>query len=472
MFKFFTLEKLFWIVSLILIGLIIVFSYLNSFSVPHVREFYIEKGNANNAALVGQRFKLKFSRPMINDIATISKYFQFTPTLDFRLSWVNGDLYIIPSTNLVSNTNYSLKISKEFTDVYNNPLGEDFVSEFKTRETSVAYINKELTAIDKVIQLGIESNNSKILFESETIKFFEKNEDYLVVCITDETTKTDEIIVKDLKNNTEFSLGLKNQKINQLDLSTRYNSFMYITQNVEEKNGFLIPKSTNKAQIYDITTRTSKAFNPSGTAEDLLDALFTPDGETILYRSSDSYYYLAGIISESDPISIGRFTSTGGFSRSGTQIIFSNYDPLVTYSSFPFITKFTNERKSINVTNADSYTIDPIFNPAIEEEVYYAERFKEVTGAQGLFQIVKYNGTNKTVILKDEIFSLELPQISQDGKFLSVEKYTQIDLLNYSNQRSFVNQRKPNQANIVIYNLITNQKVIEIEDGIEVEWER
>lgn len=464
-------EKIFFIVTGVLFFFIIIFAFLSLFSSPHVRNFIIERGDSQNVAISNQRFKLKFNRPMVSDSSVVMQYIHFQPALQYRTSWINGELYLIPIENLIAYTEYSLTISKEYTDIYGNKMVEDYISKFRTRETTLAYISKESEIDDKVVDLKIQSNTSNVLYESETIKFFKKNENFLIICITNESTKTDEIIVKNLVNNSESKLSLKSQKVNQLDFSIRYNTFLYIAQDVEEKNGFLIPKSINRAYIYDIDANSSREFNPNGTALDLLDAFFSPDGETILYRASDSYYYLAGIIEQKNPISIGRFTSTGGFSKSGNQIIFSNYDPLVTYSSFPFITKFTSERQTENVT-AETYAIDPIFNPGSEGEIYFAERYKEITGAQGLFQIVMSVGDEKSIRFREDPYSLELPRISQDGRYLAAEKYTQIDLLNYSNQRSFVNQRKPNKANIVIYNLVTNDKILEIENAIEVQWER
>jgi hypothetical protein len=460
------------IIFSILLTVIVIFGFLSSTTEPHVRSIGLV-GETNNADFINQKFEVFFNRPIQtsegNTPIDTKKFINIEPQIEYNFTWVNNNLLIIPKQNLQSDTRYKLSILKGLSDIYSEVIPNDYILEFKTKEQLFVYQEKNYPGSnDKIIRRNVSGSFSEVLLEEENIKSFSVNANHLVAVLTKD--KLDSIVLVNLKNKQTKQIDFQSSTIHKVDVSNSSNNFLYIYQDVKFNQNFLEPLTYNLVKIYNIDSSETFDFNPAKSNSDILDAQFSPDGLTILYRASDSNYFLSSAETEDAPIGIARFTGTGGFNQDGTKVVFSNYDPLETYSIFPFVVIFNSDRESFNLTKGDKYVIDPVFFNTTND-VVYSERFEELLGSQGFFQIIKSDlEGNKELLFQDETRSLELPKLSLDDKYLITEAYTEVNLLDYLNQRSFINQRKPFTADLIIIDTETKQKFIEIKNGINAIW--
>ncbi|MEP7104056.1 MAG: Ig-like domain-containing protein [Candidatus Dojkabacteria bacterium] len=479
--KRFNYKKIISIVLIVLTLTLLLLIILNASSEPHIRFIDVE-GGKENAEFLQQRIKIYFSRPVEktadNKSIDFRGYIKIDPQIDFNLSWNGNTLNIIPKNTLDEDTEYKLDVLPGFKDVYGNTIEDKFEYTFKTKALNFAYLEKNYPAAkDKVISRDAKNTNSKVLAEDNNIKQYSINKDYItLITINSDLTNTIKII--NLKDNSTKDLSFNKASVSKIDLSNTLNAFIYIYQQVEPKGQFLQPLSGNLIKIYDLSTGAITDFNPQNTASDVMDASFSPDGKSILYRSSDSYYFLAPLDNSSDPISIGKYTGTGGFNFDGTKIIFTSYDPLATYSSFPFVVIFTSDRKTINITDPANYIVDPkFFNK--DDNILFGEKDQDLLGSQGIFKIVNGIKGEASVgdytfkdSMSDSVRSLELPMASWDDNYIITERYGKEALLDYQNQRSFINQAKPYKADLVIFDLKNNTILTEVKNGIDAKWLR
>ncbi len=472
-------NKIILIVISVLTLLAVVLLFLNTFSKPHIRYIDVD-GGKDNAEFLDNKIKVYFNTPIErtenNKPIDFKKYINLDPVIDYSLTWNGNTLYIISKDTLAEDTSYTVKIAGGYKDIYGNIVDHSFDYSFKTKPLKLTYLEKNYPkAKDRIISRNVKNNNFEVLFEDNNIKQYTVNEDFVVVITTAED-KTDNLKTFDLRSRAKRDLGLTKASISKIDLSHSVDSFLFIYQEVEPKGQLLQPLSNNSIRIYDLNAQTVVDYNPSGTAADVMDANFSPDGRSILYRSGESFYYLAPLDLSSDPISIGRFTGTGGFNKDGTKIVFTNYDPLQTYSSFPFIVIFNSDRKTTQITKGTTYIVDPVFANK-SDSVIFGDRYQDLLGAQGVFNISKGISDNSSDYTFSEVFnqkdeSVELPKPSWDDRYIVAEKYDKNALLDYQNQRSFINQRKPNKANLVIYDTKEDKVIAEIPNAIDAEWER
>lgn len=448
-----------------LLILIVIFVYLGSSVSNHVRIITVT-GGQENAEIVGTKIVVRFSRPVVKD--NINDYLQMTPDTPFTSNFLQNDLQIIFKTNLNSGTDYKLVINKDIKDIYGQPMQNDKEFTFKTRVQTITYLKKSSDG-DQVVRSNQDFTNQKTLFQSKTIKDFSITKTYLGVIVVNED-KTQNLIIKNLINNIETNFDLKDQTVLSIDINA--NEALFVLQRVEKQQDYIIPQGNPSVNIYNIDTKEVKLFTPNETAMNVLVAEFSPDGGSILCRTYDSYYYIANKNGTETPIVIGRFQTTGGFNSNLNKIIFTEFDPLQAFTSFPFITVFNSNRELNSITNGETFVIDPKFHNK-NDEIVYSEKYKDLGSGVAYFRVVSQD--EKGVVLKlleDENFSLELPQLSFDDKILIAERYTEEDLTDFDNQRDFLNFRKPIFGDLVTYDIENGKSLGVCENCIEAHFDQ
>lgn len=455
------LTKVTIITIAILLILITCLIYLGSLKKNHIREIKVT-GSQLSAALVDTKINLKFSRPVNRE--NIKNYISIYPETDFNANFIQNDLQISFTKNLDSNTTYSLKLSKDIKDIYKEDLESEFIYEFKTKEQKILFIKKENNS-DKVVESSIDFSNQMELYESKKIKGFKKVGNYLLVVTVNED-RTQNIVLKNLLENSIKDFKLENQSIFSFDMSDK--NVLFLAQKVEVAQRFLSPQGSSTINIYNIENGELKLFNPSNTGVNTLFAKFSPDNQNVIYKSSDSFFYLANL-DESEPVAIGRFKTYGAFNTDLNKIIFTEFDPLQTYSSFQFISIFNSNRELNKVTTGEYPVVDPKFFHNSDDIIFSSEN-KPLEGSTGIFKIVKYNGSGFEDIYADDDNSLELPEVSFDDKYLVFEKYSKEDLLDFENQRDFIDYTKPLYGSLVSFDLNDKKFIGQCENCIEAEF--
>lgn len=449
----------------ILIG---IFLILNTFVHPRVVNIDI-KGGKNNSALRSQQIKVEFNRPI--DKETIKDNITIEPQIEFRTLWSGNTLIILPNTTLESQTEYRITFKRDIKDIYGDEFLEDYIFNFTTELPKFAFIERSpLSNSEAIVIYNAHQQNKEELIRRDNIKYYGINQNYLV--IVTEKNYTNNIEILNRKNGEIKNFNLNNTRINSFSFSPSEfkNEFAFTKQDITVYPNYYLPKSDIKVVIYNIDSLSENIFNPKDTAKDVTFIDYSRDGESIIYKSGDSFFNLAEVNNQDNIISIGRFLSSGNFSSDSSKIVFLDYDPLNAHNSMQFITVFNSNRDIKNLTDGKTAVLDPIFKNR-SDLIIYSEMFKELEGTKGIFKIAQIDQEgNKTDIIKSENFSLELPQLSTDDRFISFEQYTQINLKDYSRTRSLEFQNKPYYGLIVIF----DTKISQIFDnnllGVDVTW--
>lgn len=457
-------SKVILLVIFIIILLIGLFVYLGSLRSNYIRIFEIT-GGTDNVSLVNPIIRVKFSRPVQRE--NINSQIIITPEVEFTTNFSRNDLEIRFPMNLDSSTTYTISFSGDILDIYGEKFGEEIEYEFRTKEQRIAYLKKGLFGEDdRIIESDLKFETHTELYSAKRIKDFEKNSEYLVVVVVNED-ETQNIKVKNLRNGTENDFKLNSQNVISIDLNE--DKVLFISQKVEPRSNFLIPQGQSTTNLFNISSGELRLFNPKDTGIATVFANFTSDGRSVVYKSEDSFFYIADINEGAEPVGIGRFQTTGGFNRNLDKIVLTEFDPLEVYTSFPFITIFSSDRTMESITDGSVYVIDPKFYNN-SDEIIFAQKYQEIEGSTGFFEIRKFLRGDFETIFKFENYSLEIPQLSFDDRFLVAERYSSSDLLDYQNQRDFFNFRKPIFGDLVTFDMQSKEVIGICDNCIEAQF--
>lgn len=460
-------QKLVTVSILSLIVLIIVFVILNTYVHPRVINVVVN-GGENSASLRNQQIRIDFNRPLKKD--NIKQYISITPEIDFRDLWSANTLVLIPNTTLDSQTEYTINIKKEIEDIYNETFTEDFNFTFRTEIPQFAVVEKSFGTSSSVIALyNADFTNRIELIERNNIRFYGINVNFLV--IVTENNYSNNIEILNRRTNEIRNFNLENTRIAAFSMSNSAsrNEFAYTKQSIEVKDTYYVPTSLSEVYVYSIDAQAEYVFNPGNTGVEIVSLMYSNDGSSLLYKNNESFYNLAEPSSDSDFTSLGRFLSEGNFNKDNTSIVFVNYDPLNTYTLPQFLSVFNADRVLIDIDNNNIPVLDPQFKNKTDQ-IVYAEKYKELEATKGIYKIMQTDlEGNKTEIISSK-YSLELPKLSADDRYIAMEQYTEINLRDFSNNRNFGFQNKPPYASIVIFDSVQNKIYDSTLIGIDVKW--
>ncbi len=429
-------------------------------------------GSTSQAVTVDQRVSIHFSQPM--DRNSVSAALQVSPSTKFDLGWGINSLLVSFRDNLEADTKYTLTIADSAQDIYGTKLNSNFEFEFTTKLPTFVYAERNYLINqqpDKIVRTTI-SSQAETLFTGNDIEHFALNPNYLVVSQLT-ADKYSSLKLLDLSSRATSEIPLQNKQLTKVIFSPKRDEFVYVAQDVNVSDGVPIPTSGNRVYLYRIATRATEQINPQMTAEDVADLTFAPDGNALLYRGEDGTYYITDINSPTTLVMIGKHFATGGFNHTSDHIVFVDYDPLGTNGGeYPYINILNTNRDTISLTAGENFVVDPDFFHN-SDKLVISEKYAELEGTKGLFQIVVLDATGKHESdFRVDSQSLELPKISQDDRYVLAEQYGNDELTNYQNMRSFVFQTKPYSAKLRIYDLQEKKFLDQTWNGVDGVWER
>lgn len=450
----------------ILTLLIIAFWLLSVISQPHVRFFELE-GQINSADFSNQRVKVFFSSPMNKD--STQNYITIEPSIDFKTAWSGNNLFIIFDTNLRSTTSYTIKFSPSFKDLYNKALSTKSIT-FKTKKQEFLYVDSSNNT-KKIVKSDLDFNKV-VLYENENIETFDAGKSYLAV-ITKNPNQTNSLNIINIDNKSVTTLNVGTKIIPSISFSPKLNEIAYVTQSVILRSTYAQPLEDTSINFYNIDTKETKTINYSAPGEGVTNIKYAPDGNSILYKTSQSYYQIMDVSNAENSILLGRFLADGGFNFDGSKLAFVEFDPVQAFSKNQYIAEINVERDSRLITNGDVPVLDPeYFNNSAG--IIYSQRYKDLDErTKGQYRIVKDLGNNNfQVLVEDEKRSLEIPKLSFDDRYILIEGYKETDLLSFENSRSFGFQTKPQTSDLMLFDL-ENNKLIDLNvRGYDAMWLR
>lgn len=452
-------DKPIWITVIVLAALALGLGLLNLQTAFSVRGFNIINKVEEKADIYSQTFAIFFNRPIAAG-QDLNKLITIEPAQQLYFSNIGDELLIQTSQVLQADTAYKLKINNQILDIFNQPLGTDFQTEFQTRPLDLYYV----TNIDGKSQLTrehIDSQSREAIFTTQRLAQYRVSKD--MVAVIDQQS-FDEQILKfvDLADKSVVTPLPAKYSVYDFQFVPNQNLAYFTARAAEQTDEYGVVYSTRKLYLLDLTDNSFVLVNTPSAIEDIEDLIISPDGEALLYRDTgESVYYLMDVTDPENPVSIGKYVATSGFNYTSQQLLFTGAD-FISSTGEPFTLSVDSERNETIIQDDTIGNIDPAWAHT-SNAVVLAKRYDILENTKGLFQLeLIVEGRVVSKFIKDRE-SVELPQVSPDDRYIAAESYTQTQLENLENLRSVGYQAKPGSGKLLIINASTWQVEREIE---------
>lgn len=448
----------------ILIGLfiILVFSFLLESQSPQFEKVIEIQGSQSEAEVVNQQIVIKTNRQV--DLATLQQHIFVTPDANFSSAFFENTLVVTFNEPLESSTNYELRIDNQVKDIYGKSF-EEFTYEFFTKDEQLGFLSEDEKTLYKV---GVDLLEPQELFSSseKITGYYSNGEEYVVIT---------ELIGRSTihyKFNNETGSILTDKQINAVTSTVNLDNIYISAVNTKEFLSLYAPDGAH--QLYELDKDSKElvevdTFFDNTLLADIIYIQMLPDGSGIQVKGGESYFYLVDTKTFTETIELGKFLDIADFDNYKQEYLAVESPFGATVTDFPYLTIVDSDTQKNAVTAGDVYVIDPSF---IEDSIILSRRYQEIEGIKGLFELVELDRETEeyTPILQLKDRSIELADVSPDERYVAFEVYTQEDMQDIENIRSLGFQSKPGKAEIMIYDLISEELIQNEIRGIDLKW--
>jgi hypothetical protein len=443
---------------------ILILALLVTTSGPRVRDVVMQNSSGDSIASLYQGLNVVFDRPVTS--TDFASAVEISPETDYTVSHRNQQLSITFNQNLLSNTEYVLTVRPVLEDDLGKQMGREYTYGFATAEPSFTYLerNYDPGAVDKVIQRAPLSQKSDILFGAHRIKSFARNNSYLAA-VTQRADHTDELRVVDLRTREERSVGIPTDvQVDNLSFSPVNNQFVFITRAIPKAsvNESYLKAYADKLYRYDIDGEQLQPVDTLSDQGNIQSALYSRDGQALLYLTLDGEYYLTSATQTSEPTLLGKYGDSGGFDRTNTKLAFLSGSGVAIYDAQA---KEWREVPNIHIGGRIS---TPMFLHNGDGLLYLKDPLDAKTGEA--LQVYTASTDGK---VEDQVVDLQQsarffgdPVVSYDDRYVLIEA-----TFEPQGDDDYVGNPKPKDARLVLYDRFDN-KVIDsgATRGIDPAW--
>ncbi len=411
---------------------------------------------------------LFFNEPVSKDL-NLNDYISVSPESSFKVTNLGNRAEII-FDHILLGTKYEISVSNSLLNIFGKAIKENSSVSFNSKHPTLAFYNKDGNT-SFIKSYDLQRQHEEILYSTENvIKGFSIKNNFLLVNEQPSLTDTKLVLINVSSKQTIKTIELEGKTSFKADLAADGSFFVYMSQNVRAESDFVIPLGPNELTLVNINNNSVADINFRKITEDVLDVFVTPDSSALLIRGYDSTFYIKSAHEDDEPVTLSKFIGTGGFDNKGQRVIFSSFDPTQVFTSYPFITIYNSDRTTEDIRFTEAFITDPTFYE--ENSVMYAKKLKDLNGTPGIFGIFKYVEGQETSVLEspDLYESFELPKLSSDSQYICYERYSQMALLDFNNQRNFINQRKPKDADISVRKFGATSDQITFENAYDCQW--
>ena len=465
-------NKGFWrALGLVIGGLtvgILALALLVTASGPRVRNVAVQNQTGERISSVSQGLTVVFDRPIVG--SDFKSAIEFDPEVDYTVSHRQGQLSITFDQNLLSNTEYALTIKPEIEDEAGRRMEGEYRYEFTTEEPSFTYLerNYDRGAADRIIQRAPLSGESNILFGEDRIKSFARNGRYLAVVVL-RPDNTDELRVFDLGTLEERSLDIPaNMRVDNLRFSPTDNQFVFIPRafgvDADDPDSETYAYN-NKLYRYDIDGDQLQPVDTSSDKGNVERALYSRDGQALLYKTIAGSYYLTGATQTTETTPLGIYNDSGGFDRTNSKIAFQFASGATIYDAQA---KETQELSQIGSGGSISA---PTFLHNSEELIYLWDPLNEKEGTKTKVYVASADGEVEEQVVESQPQErfLDYPVISYDDRYVLVEATSEPSNYKFDD---YVGNRQPKDARLVLYDRFDHKLIESDTHGIAPVWNR
>ncbi len=468
------MNKRYWILSgIVLLGLSLLIAIMGLLSYTRRPVIWVVSSESSQyLPQTGAVIRLSANHPL--DRRSVESALTFEPELEFRVSWSVDTMQIKFAENLNSNSVYKLTISTAAQDIYGQALAAPYIFEFRSSPAGFAYLEpnaREGTADRIVLVSDVQENKTKALFEQSKIVEFDINDQHLAVIYEDSNMESHLYIAAlgEASAGWLVESGIQDLHLSKLSLSPLEDQLAFLGQRVELVQNVPVPQNQNRVYLYDISRRYLREVGPAG----VIDLGYTPDGSAIWLRGNGPDHYLLDLSQpEAELVELGDHFGMGGFSQNREKVVFVDFEPYTDDASYPYINVMDKDRSLNAITSGDNFVVDPQFF-FDSSNIIFSARSSELEGTRGLFSILVVNESAQIIhTISYPGYSLELPRVSWDDRYILIERYDSEMLRDYNGMRDFIFQTKPYKAELMIYDMLNESFLSYTYSGRDAVWLR
>ena len=448
---------------------IVALAFLVTASGPRVRNVAVQNQTGERISSVSQGLTVVFDRPIVG--SDFESAIEFDPEVEYTVSHRQGQLSITFDQNLLSNAEYTLTIKPEIEDEAGRSMEGEYRYEFTTEEPSFTYLERNygrgpVTSVDKIIQRAPLSGESNVLFGEDRIKSFARNGRYLAVVVL-RPDNTDELRVFDLGTLEERSLDIPaNMRVDNLRFSPTDNQLVFIPRafgvDADDPDSETYAYN-NKLYRYDIDGDQLQPVDTSSDKGNVERALYSRDGQALLYKTINGSYYLTGATQTTETTPLGIYNDSGGFDRTNSKIAFQFASGATIYDAQA---KETQELSQIGSGGSISA---PTFLHNSEELIYLWDPLNEKEGTKTKVYVASADGEVEEQVVESQPQErfLDYPVISYDDRYVLVEATSEPSNYKFDD---YVGNRQPKDARLVLYDRFDHKLIESDTHGIAPVW--
>ena len=331
-------NKLIGAMSLALVVVIASLSYLLYSNGPRVRLISFERDPNSTTQTLGTAVNVTFDRPLTND--DYSEYINFYPEVSFSAVTKTQSILITLEENLVSNAEYSLTIDPEVKDQSGKKMKSPYTKSFSTAPARFAYIERNY-GIQNVesgedaedhIKISYIGKEPEIVYSHPNIVSFVANHSHIVASV--KIDEQSQIVIIEIDNNSNIQTsGVINGAVANLSLGTYSDTALYtVIPDFDTVGSEYYEENANKISQIDLNTAES-SFVTDSRGEILRAYIMqlNPAGNIGILQYRSQEFYAFSPFGDYDPILIGTYTSSFGFSEDSREIVFRENENFVVY---------------------------------------------------------------------------------------------------------------------------------------------
>lgn len=315
-------------------------SYILFTSGPRVRHVQFSRSPSTSSLLNGSLLTLTFDRPIQQ--GDYSKLITFSPELPFTTKTTTQNITIQLQANPKHDTEYILSLSPDIYDVSDKKMKDPYTYSFVTAKPRFAYIERNydttpasniyVDTTDDHLMLASLGSSPEIVFSHPKISTFQVSEKYAVVSVEEETQ--DALYTINLENKQARREKLEfDGRITNLALGAQGTAALFTVEPLY---------NTVSNEFYDQFAKRVESLNlETGLTTPLLDSKeeyikanelwVDTAGQVAVAQDQTQVYYAVSPYGDYEPTRIGSFTTSFGFSDTGTELFFRDKTDLLRY---------------------------------------------------------------------------------------------------------------------------------------------
>ena len=322
------------VLGLIIVGISIVL-YNNG---PRVRLVTFDRDPAQTSLSRGSSVTVRFDRPL--EDRDYSNQISFEPEVNVSTQTLPQAIIITLEENLDSSTSYELSIGPDVFDRTGKSMRSTHTHQFDTTAPRFVYLERNYEEFDgaedmqdDTVWLSGVGQEPEALFSHPVITMFAANDQYVVIATRAEDEDLLTTINLETREQRQEELVLRG-RINNLSLSPRGEVAIYsITPDFNTVSREYFNRFANRVDSISLTTGQTVSLTDENdffikvTSIDLEN-----NGQVALVRDLEDTFYAISPYNDYDPVLVGSYIESLGFSADGTSVIFRNINGFTRYS--------------------------------------------------------------------------------------------------------------------------------------------